>query len=111
MTNEDREFAEFLAKLKNKVEEIRKDRIEDRRKDKCNQNFSQKAIVPQLERRGYHLVSEGLRVEFILFFIHCLKNAEHFGQNYGKMCNFANSRVHITNARDEILRDLITNKH
>ena len=36
MTNEDREFAEFLAKLKNKVEEIRKDfdKLSDKNKIK-----------------------------------------------------------------------------
>ena len=36
MTNEDREFAEFLAKLQNKVEEIRKDfnKLSDKNKIK-----------------------------------------------------------------------------
>jgi hypothetical protein len=40
MTNEDREFAEFLAKLKNKVGEIRKDfdKLSDKNKIKVIYN-------------------------------------------------------------------------
>jgi hypothetical protein len=61
-----------------RVEEIREDSIEDRSENKCYQNFAQKTVVPQLEWCGYDLVSEGLWIEFILFFLHKAKKRSAF---------------------------------
>jgi hypothetical protein len=61
-----------------RVEEVGEDCVEDRGEDKCNQDFAQKTIVPQFKRGGYYLISEGLRVEFILFFLHIVKKRSAF---------------------------------